>query len=172
MSLFGEEPALLLLARKVTQATGAPVLGGIAVFLHGYRRTTQDIDLFSSDPEKTAAVLTRLGARFDAKHREFQLEGVPLQLVTVEQTGSEPAEVVTIQGVKVVGLADLVRFKLHSGLDRVDRARDLADVVELIRVVPLDKRFAARLPKSQRAAFKKLVDAVRSSPGRRSGPRH
>ena len=36
---------------------------------------------------------------------------------------------------------------------------------DLIRAVPLDKRFAARLPKEIRAEFKKMVDAVRA--GRR-----
>ena len=35
----------------------------------------------------------------------------------------------------------------------------------IARNVPLDKRFAARLPKEQRPAFEKLVDAVRASRG-------
>jgi hypothetical protein len=67
--------------------------------------------------------------------------------------------------VLVVSLADLVRTKLRAGLDDLNRARDVADVVELIRSVPLDERFASRLPKEQRPAFEKLVDAVRSARG-------
>ena len=58
---------------------------------------------------------------------------------------------------------EVVRWKLASGLDNLDRARDLADVVELIRRVPLDKTFAANVPKEHRAAFRKLVDAVRKT---------
>ena len=38
--------------------------------------------------------------------------------------------------------------------------RDLADVQELVRRVPLDKSFAGRLPAEHRSEFKKLVDAV------------
>ena len=62
-----------------------------------------------------------------------------------------------------MSLADLIRFKLHSGLDRPERSQDIADVVELIKRVPLDKDFVTRLPKEQRDAFKKLVDAVRTA---------
>jgi hypothetical protein len=61
-----------------------------------------------------------------------------------------------------VSLADLIRFKLRSGLDRPQRAQDLANVVGLIQRVPLTRSFAARLPREQRAPFRKLVDAVSS----------
>jgi len=162
MSLFSEDPELLKLAGRVTDATGAPVLGGIAVFLHGYRRTTQDIDLYAQDPDRTRASLEAMGARWVPESREFVLEGVPIQLVTDRETGGPPEATEERQGVLVVSLADLVRTKLRAGLDDLNRARDVADVVELIRHVPLDKRFAARLPKEQRAAFEKLVEAVRA----------
>jgi predicted nucleotidyltransferase component of viral defense system len=89
---------------------------------------------------------------------------VAIQLVTDRETGGPPEATETRQGVLVVSLADLVRTKLRSGLDNLNRARDLADVVELIRHVPLDKRFAARLPREQRPAFEKLVEAVRAAP--------
>ena len=98
-----------------------------------------------------------------AARREFVLGGVPVQLVTEEQTGGPPERTSRISGVRVVSLADLIRFKLHSGLGSVRRAQDIADVVELIKRVPLDKRFAARLAGRQRAAFKKLVDGARSA---------
>jgi hypothetical protein len=164
MSLFSEDPELLRLARRVSEATGAPVVGGIAVFLHGYRRTTQDIDVFAHDARAVASALERIGAHWDDESREFVLEGVPIHLVTEAETGGPPRETTDIENVRVVGLADLIRFKLKSGLKRPDRAQDIADVLALIRVVPLDKRFAAKLPVSQRAGFKKLVDAVRKAP--------
>ncbi|MBI4878555.1 MAG: hypothetical protein HY812_02705 [Planctomycetes bacterium] len=164
MSLLSDDPRLLILARQVTAATGAPVVGGIAVFLHGYRRTTADIDLLAAAPRETAAVLEKLGATWDEQHREHVLDGVPIHLVTLDQAGGPPQEIVRIQGVAAVSLRDLVRQKLRTGLDRPDRAQDLADVVELIRHVPLDKRFASRLPKTLRVPFKKLVDAVRDAP--------
>jgi hypothetical protein len=161
MSLLSGDPKLLRLARRVSEATGAPVIGGIAVFLHGYRRTTEDIDLFAEDARVAGAALARIGAEWNTKAREFSLEGVPIHLVTEEQTGGSPREIVKVENIRVVSLADLIRFKLKSGLRRPERAQDIADVVALIRNVPLDKRFAARLPREQRNGFKKLVDAVR-----------
>ncbi len=163
MSLLSSEPKLLALARRLTEATGAPVLGGISVFLHGYRRTTEDIDLFAARTDELHEALIGLGAEWDAEQRELRIEGVPVHLVTESETGSAPSQVVEIQGVRVVGLADLIRFKLHSGLGRPERSQDIADVVELIRRVPLEKSFAGRLPREQRAPFKKLVDAVRGA---------
>lgn len=43
---------------------------------------------------------------------------------------------------------------------RVAEATASADVVELIRRVPLDNSFAAKLPTAQRSAFKKLVESM------------
>jgi len=163
MSLFSDDPELLKLARRVSAATGAPIVGGIAVFLHGYRRTTEDIDVFAGDAPEVADALERLGARWDDSQREFVLEGVPIHLVTAADTGGPPRETIEIDEVRVVGLADLIRFKLRSGLRRPERAQDVADVIALIRTARLDKRFAARLPAPLRAGFKKLVDAVRKS---------
>jgi hypothetical protein len=163
MSLFSEDPELLKLARRVSEATGAPVVGGIAVFLHGYRRTTEDIDLFVEDASAVADALARMGAAWDEGAKEFVLEGVPIHLVTGAETGGPPRETAEIENVRVVGLADLIRFKLKSGLGHPERAQDIADILALIRVVPLDKRFAARLPANQRAPFNKLVDAVRKT---------
>lgn len=44
------------------------VVGGIAVILHGYYRTTHDIDLLvDSSPENVKKIKTALGERFDSK---------------------------------------------------------------------------------------------------------
>ncbi|HUP23312.1 MAG TPA: hypothetical protein VNB06_10280 [Thermoanaerobaculia bacterium] len=161
MSLFDDEPALLRLAAQVTATTGAPVVGGIAVFLHGYRRTTEDVDLWAADPTAVGEALRRSGARWDAGRREHLLDGVAIHLVTASEA-SAPASTERIRDVLVVSLPDLVRMKLAAGLDRLERAKDLADVVELIRRRPLDGSFAAALPRSQRAAFRKLCRAVRA----------
>jgi hypothetical protein len=55
-----------------------------------------------------------------------------------------------------------------GGLRRPARGRDIGDVQELIRAVPLDKRFAGKLPKAIRPEFKAMVDVVRA--GERSAP--
>jgi hypothetical protein len=167
MSLFDDEPSLLRLAARVTAATAAPVVGGIAVFLHGYRRTTEDIDLFAADPRAVGDALRREGAAWDERRREHELEGVAIHLVTPAEA-SPPAATTLIRDILVVSLVDLVRMKLATGLDRVERAKDLADVVELIRRVPLDNAFAARLPREQRVAFRKLCRAVHAEARQRS----
>ena len=52
LGIFSEGSDLLRVAKQAAGATGGPVLGGIAVFLHGYRRTTEDVGLFAADTAK------------------------------------------------------------------------------------------------------------------------
>ena len=152
---------LLNLARRVTEIAGRPVVGGLAVFLHGYERTTVDIDLYTDDPQETARLLSEAGLKWNARRREFEIEGVAVHLVTGESFGGAIGRTTRIREVRVVGLADLVRGKMMVGLAKLNRAKDLADVIELIRRVPLSKSFAAKLPPDLRGAFKQMVDAVR-----------
>lgn len=151
---------MLRLAKAVTDATGCPMVGGIAVFLHGYLRTTQDIDIYTADFQATHERLLAAGIEWDAKQREHSIEGVAVHMVGDDSMGGPPKRTSTIRGVKVVGLADLVRGKLTVGLKSMNRAKDIADVIELIRAVPLKKDFAVKLPKDLRAPFKVLVDQV------------
>lgn len=151
---------LIALARRVTDACGAPVVGGVAALLHGCGRTTRDIDLYSPDFRQTHDKLESAGIRWDARRREHVVDGIPVHMVADDSLGGPPGRVSTIKGVKVIGLADLVRGKLTVGLQNVNRAKDIADVVELIQVVPLKKDFAAKLPRSLRTPFKQLVEQV------------
>ncbi|MBL0927293.1 MAG: hypothetical protein IBJ11_06525 [Phycisphaerales bacterium] len=160
LSLFSEEPELLRLAKRVTDASGRPMVGGLAVFLHGYRRTTEDLDVYSADFAETRERLEAAGIRWDARHRQFDVEGVPLHLVGDDWLGGPRGRTSTIRGVRVVGLSDLIRGKLTVGLESPYRAKDIAEVVELIRAVPLKKDFAPKLPKHLRPAFKELVEHV------------
>lgn len=158
LGMLGEGSKLLDVARRVSRV--GPVVGGVAVFLHGYRRTTEDVDLFVTDTGEAARVLESLGAAWDEDRREHVIDGLPVHLVTADQTGDAPGHVSEIEGVRVVSLADLIRFKLRSGTRTVARSKDLADVVELIRRVPLDKSFAGKIPAELRAEYKRLVEAV------------
>jgi hypothetical protein len=151
---------MLELARRVTKASGRPVVGGIAVVLHGWGRFTRDIDIYSDNFRETHDRLVAAGIPWDAKGREFLIEGVAVHLVPDDSLGGPPKRISTIKGVKVIGLADLIRGKLTVGLVSMNLAKDLADVVELIRLVPLKKDFAPKLPKHLRAPFKALVDDV------------
>ncbi|MBY0263299.1 MAG: hypothetical protein K2Q20_13205 [Phycisphaerales bacterium] len=152
--------ATIKLAKRVTDATGCPVVGGVAVALHGFRRYTGDIDIYSGNFWQTHEELEAAGMKWDSENREHVIEGVAIHMVGDDSLGGPPKRVSTIEGVKVIGLADLVRGKLTVGLEADRRAKDIYDVLELIRVVPLKKDFAGKLPSKLRAPFKKLVDDV------------
>lgn len=171
LGLFGDKSILLETAAHLSAAGLGPVVGGVAVFLHGYRRTTSDIDLYCEDPAAAAAALLALGATWDADRREHLLDCIPIRLVTRAQTGDAPRKETEIQGVLVISLADLIRFKLRSGIGNIARSQDLADVVALIRAAGLDKSFAARLPSELRADYRKLVEAVQKDEGGSQGPK-
>jgi hypothetical protein len=151
---------MLARARRVTEITGCPVVGGIAVALHGWGRYTRDIDIYSADLWTTHERLEAAGILWDPHHREHVIDGVAVHMVKDESLGGPPQHVSTIEGVKVISLKDLIRGKLTVGLVHIDRSKDVTDVIELIRRVPLKKDFAAKLPPKLRAPFKELVEQV------------
>jgi hypothetical protein len=159
----GDNRHILDVARRLRPVVDAPVLGGIAVYLHGVGRSTVDLDLYTPDRKLTASQLETAGARWDSANREHVLDGVRIHTVTAQDAGVTVERSTIIDGVRVVSLADLIAIKLLCGLKHPARSKDLGDVEELIRATKLDKRFAAKLPKSLRAEFKGMVDAVRSS---------
>lgn len=158
----GNNTRILEVARALREHVDAPVLGGIAVYLHGYARATTDLDFYTDDRPRTARQLEAGGARWSPSRREHILHGVRIHTVTPEDAGHEVQRTSTIDGIRVVSLKDLISIKLICGLKNVDRAKDIADVQELIRVIPLDKRFAGKLPQALRSSFKTLVDAVQA----------
>jgi len=158
----GDNNHILDVARRLRAAVDAPVLGGIAVYLHGGSRTTVDLDLYTTDRRATADQLELAGAKWDVAEREHVLEGVSIHTVTPEDARVTIEKTSIIDGVRVVTLKDLVAIKLISGLNNPGRSKDIGDVEDLIRRVPLDKRFASKLPKDLRAEFRSIVDAVRA----------
>ncbi len=159
----GDNQKILTVARRVTETTEAVVLGGIAVLLHGYSRTTVDLDLYAVDRQRIDTQLLSVGAEWDATEKEYVLDGVRIHTVTPDETRHVVQKVSTIAGIRVVSLKDLIAIKLITGLRLPARAKDLGDVQELIRAIPLDKTFAMKLPTDLKADFKTIVDAVRAS---------
>lgn len=158
--------ALLEVAREVTKimrdaGLHAPVIGGVAVVLHGYIRTTVDIDLFADDLPGVAEALKAGGFRFKKARRDFVRDQVPVHLVTEQETRFHPQNLIETEEIETVSLPDLINLKLRSGLANPLRAIDLADVIGLIRVRKLAPAFASRLQKDLRSDFRKLVQAVR-----------
>jgi hypothetical protein len=165
----GDNSHILDVARRLRKLVDAPVLGGIAVYLHGGGRSTVDLDLYTTDRQTTAKQLESAGARWDPANREHVLDGVRIHTVTPDDAGLKINRTSVIDGIAVVTLKDLIAIKLLCGLKNPGRSKDIGDVEDLIRSIPLDKRFAAKLPKAVRAEFKALVDGVQASIKRRPG---
>ena len=163
IGLPGDNSRILDVARSIRDRVVAPVLGGIAVYLHGWARTTIDLDLYTPDRRITAEQLVAAGAKWDRARKEHVLDGVRIHTVTPEDAKHTVEQTSIIDGVRVVSLKDLIAIKLICGLNNPGRAKDIADVQELIRAIPLDKRFAGKLSRELRASFKTLVDGVRAS---------
>ena len=163
IGLPGHNTKILDVARRLTSKIDAPVLGGIAVNLHGYVRTTADLDFYTPDRRLTDAQLRAAGATWSAVQREHIFEDVRIHTVTPEDAGHSVGRTSVIDGVRVVSLKDLIIIKLRCGLKNINRAKDIGDVIELIRRVPLDKQFVTKLPKDLRPEFKRFVDAVQKA---------
>ncbi len=155
-----DQARLLSASKRVTDVTDSPIIGGVAVILHGGGRHTYDIDIYSADFWATHIKLEAAGIMWNAERREHMIDGLAVHMVDEASLGGPPKRISTIKGIKVISLADLVRAKLTVGLTEVKRSKDIAHVVDLIERVPLYKDFAAKLPKQLRAPFKALVEQV------------
>src|SRR3954470_11758590 len=81
IGLPGDNNKILDVARRLREPVEAPVLGGIAVILHGYARTTIDLDFYTPDRRVTDEQLRAGGAVWDSKHREHVLDDVRIHTV-------------------------------------------------------------------------------------------
>jgi hypothetical protein len=154
------------------------VVGGMAMFYHGFRRFTEDVDILV-----TRTGLDEIHRRLDglgwvppfqgSKNLRDAENGVKIEfLLTGEFPGDgrpkpvsfpDPAAVaVEVGGLTVVGVPTLVELKLASGISSPGRLKDLADVQELIRHLHLSRELAAQLDPSVRARYEELWDAVQS----------
>jgi hypothetical protein len=148
------------------------LVGGMAVNVHGYRRTTNDVDFLL-----TAEGFAEFERRFVPKHydrvprRPHRFADRKNQvivdfLVTGLYPGSgkpgpisypDPSAVGTpIEGMQVIELRMLVELKLAAR-----RYQDFADVVSLIRAHQLDEAFADRLHPSVRGDYIECLEEKR-----------
>jgi hypothetical protein len=175
---FEEKNAVHDTLRRITErlnGLGIPyaVVGGMAMFAHGFRRFTEDVDLLVTRDSMKQIVerLSGLGyvqpAGTSTKLRDTTT-GVRIEfLITGGFPGDgkpkavafpDPASVaVGIDGVQYLGLPTLVELKLASGMTGgVGRLKDLADVVELIRTLNLPEDFADKIDPSVREKYIEL----------------
>lgn len=170
--------ALRLVAEPLTVELA--VIGGIAVALHGYERTTSDRDLLASreDAERMAAALEQDNDWQRQDNKEFSFLHVPTNCpVEIAASGDPAAEGAisysfpklselamsgSLEGVPVVSLNDLIFLKLIAG-----RARDHADIMELCKLHMDNIDFEAilaRLDPADVARREKLAEIREQAP--------
>jgi hypothetical protein len=171
---------------KITQRLdelGVPyaVAGGMALFLHGYHRFTEDVDILV-----TREALKRIHEQLEGRGylppftgsknlRDTDL-GVRIEfLVAGDYPGDgkpkpvafpDPAGVsVEADGVRCLNVPTLIELKLASGLTNPGRAKDLGDAQELIRMLALPAEFAEQLNPFVREKYRELWSGVQADPG-------
>ncbi len=171
--------ALNRIAKRL-DGIGVPyaVVGGMALFKHGLRRFTEDVDILVT-PESLKTIhekLEGLGyvAPFtNSKHLRDAELGVKIEFLTTggypgdgkEKPVSfpDPANVrVNLDGIEFVNLPTLIELKLASGMTNVSRLKDLADVLELIKVAGLPAEFANQLNPFVRDKYLELWQAAKA----------
>jgi hypothetical protein len=174
---FDQDSSVHRSLRKVCQRLenlGIPyaIVGGMAMFFHGYRRFTEDVDLLLTSQGLAEAHQKLEGAGYvqpfsGSKQLRDTETGVRIEfLVTGGYPGDgkpkpvafpDPADVVTdIDGLNVITLPKLIELKLASGMTNPSRLRDLADVQELIKSLNLKEDFTAQLDPFVREKYREL----------------
>jgi hypothetical protein len=177
---MGEDPVHRALKRigSHLEALGVPyaVAGGMALVVHGYDRTTVDVDILITEAglRRAHERLQGLGytTPFSGSTQLRDAEnGVRIEfLVTGRFPGDgKPKPVafpdpqvsfVEIGGVRYLRIEKLIEIKLASGMTAPGRLKDLADVQELIRSLGLKADFAGRLDPYVREKFTELWRGV------------
>ena len=138
------------------------VVGGMALFLHGFRRFTENVGILVTRAglKKLHEALEGSGYRppfANSKNLRDTDNGVRIEfLVAGEYPGDgkakpvafpEPATVATErEGIRLLNLEALIELKLASGISGgVERLKDIADVVEVIKMLRLPEAIADRL---------------------------
>lgn len=142
------------------------VIGGLALGIHNYSRSTEDIDILVAEEDfpKIKEKLIRRGytLRPGSKKNMYMHTGagkVPVDvLVEGDKEGNitlpNPLKVrVKIGGVWYLELPRLIEFKLRAG-----RPRDIQDVLQLIASNELEEDYVNKLDNGIQDKFKQLFN--------------
>lgn len=158
------------------------VAGGMALFLHDYRRFTEDVDILVTR-DSLARIHQELEGRGyirlfeksknlrDAESKvkiEFLVTGgFPGDGKPKDIAFPDPAGVAVLkQGIRVLNLEQLVSLKLASGMTGEGRTKDLADVEELIKGLGLLESFADALHPYVQDRYRTIWRSLHATPKR------
>jgi hypothetical protein len=170
---------LARIARRLDEL-GVPyaVVGAIALFFHGFRRFTEDIDILVTQEglQEVHRHLEGCGYLFTAdKVLRDTDTGVRIDfLVAGDYPGDRlpkpvafPGPVgvsVEIDGIRFLQLPRLLELKLASGMTTSRRLRDLADAEQAIDTLKLPRAFADQLHPFVQEQYLDLWEGVQNSP--------
>ena len=156
------------------------VAGALALNQHGYQRLTVDLDLLLTREGLAALKARVLGLgyveRFPGSKglRDTENNVAIDVLLTGDYPGDGKPKAVSfpdpaagsaaIDGIRFLKLGTLIELKLASGISAPHRMKDLADVLELIRIARLPRELARELDESVRAKYDELWLAAASAP--------
>jgi hypothetical protein len=152
------------------------IAGGMALYAHGFRRVTEDVDLIvtKDDLRLIHQKLDGLGylRPFEASknlrdvHSKVKIEF----LITGEFPGDgkpkpisfpDPRNAAEVRsGIQVLQLPRLVELKLASGMTGAGRTKDLGDVEQLIQLLNIPRDFSNQLHEYVRPRFLEIWDAM------------
>jgi hypothetical protein len=172
--------ALEMLAQRLEQLEiPYAIVGAMAMNEYGYRRVTEDVGVLLTREGLDRFKQYWLGRGYVEKFpgsrslRDTE-NGVPIDIVvTGDYPGDgRPTSVVfpdpadhARRGsrVQLLSLQQLIELKLASGMSAPHRLRDLADVLELIRITDLPLELAVDLDESVREKYRELWCAAHES---------
>jgi hypothetical protein len=155
------------------------IVGGLSLNAYGYQRTTSDVDVLLRPEHLEAFKAAWLGRGYVEKFPGSKGFRDAAQNVTIDVvlTGEYPGdgkekpvafpdparEAVHGERFALLPLATLIELKIASGMTAPHRLRDLADVIELIRINGLDEAFAASLVPYVQDKYRELWRAAQSA---------
>ncbi len=174
---FDEKSAVFDALRKIAKRLGDlgipyVIVGGMALFRHGLRRFTEDVDVLVT-PEDLKKIHENLeGPGFRppfarSKHLRDSELGVKIEFLTTgDYPGDGKEKPVAFPDPRAVGFEDdgifylqlptLIELKLASGMTNLGRLKDLADVLELIKLLNLPADYGDQLNPFVREKFVEL----------------
>ena len=156
------------------------VVGGMALFAHGYRRFTEDVDLLVTR-ESLIEIQNKLtGPGFrplfqGSKNLRDTDSGVRIKfIITGEYPGHGKVKPVAfpdpksasieIDGIRVLNLERLIELKIASGMTGgMGRMRDLSDIVDLIKALCVPHRIKDSLDPFVQEKFEELWQGAQSA---------